>query len=147
MELVEVDRVDAKPAQARIAGTADVFGPPVVRARGRIGRPDDAELRREDDLVAVPGERFAEEQLVRADAVHVRGVEQGDAELERPVDRPHGLDLVGRTVELGHPHAAEPERRDGEAASSQLTLLHGESLPSDDRTGPEKPYACRLAVR
>ena len=76
-----------------------------------------AELGGEHDLVAAVGDRAADEPLVGERAVHVGGVEEGDAELERAVDRRDRLALVGRSVELRHPHAAESERRDFEVLS------------------------------
>ena len=62
--------------------------------------------------------------LVRARAVHVGRVEEVHAELERAVDRRDRLRLVGGAVELGHPHAAEAERRDLEPFVPQLPRLH-----------------------
>ena len=74
-----------------------------------------AELRREHDLVAAVGDRLADELLVRERAVHVGRVEEGDAELERAVDRRDRLASSAVAVELGHPHAAESERGDLES--------------------------------
>ena len=70
-----------------------------------------AELGGEDDLVAAAGDRPADQLLVGERAVHVGGVEEGDAELERAVDRRDRLGLVAGAVELRHAHAAEAERR------------------------------------
>ena len=113
MALVQVDHVDAEPLEARIARPADVVGAPVEGPYGRIVGPDDAELRRDDGLVAPARERPADELLVRPAPVHVGRVEQGHAELESAVNRPDRLGFVRTSVELGHPHAAEPDRRDG----------------------------------
>ena len=49
--LVEVDRLDAEPPQARLAGLADVLGA-AVEPGDPLAGTDDAELRREHDLVA-----------------------------------------------------------------------------------------------
>ena len=94
--------------QRAVAGLAHVLGPPVDGARGRVvGVAHDAELGGDDRLVAVPGQRLADEHLVGVRPVHVGGVEEGDPELERPVDGGDGLVVVARPVEVGHPHAAE----------------------------------------
>ena len=110
--VVEVDRVDAEALQRRLAGRADVLrlaadAEELARRSAHV-----PELRREHDLVAAAGDRLPDEPLVRAPAVHVGRVEEGDSELDRALDRRDRLTLVGGAVELGHPHAAEPERRD-----------------------------------
>ena len=76
---------------------------------------DVAELGGEHDLVAPAPDRLADELLVRERAVHVGGVEEVDAEVERAVDGRDGLGVVAAAVELGHAHAAEAEGGDGEA--------------------------------
>ena len=52
-------------------------------------------------------------------AVEVARVEQGDAGVERGVDGGDALDFVGRPVEVGHSHAAEANRRDGQTAAAK----------------------------
>ncbi len=90
-------------------------------AAGRVSTPfqdpsgpaQDAELHADHDLVAVPAaECFAQQQLVVPHAVEVAGVEEVQPGVERGVDRRDALGLVGRSVEVGHAHQAEPERRD-----------------------------------
>ena len=106
--VVEVDVVDAEPRQRAVAGLAHVLGPAVDGALGRVvGVAHDAELGGDDRLVAAPGQRLADEHLVGVRPVHVGGVEEGDPELEGPVDGGGRLGVVRRPVEVGHPHAAE----------------------------------------
>ncbi len=69
-------------------------------------------------------DRLADELLVRAAAVHVGRVEEVDAELEGAVDRRDRLALVGRPVELRHPHAAEAEGRDLELLRAKFASVH-----------------------
>ena len=107
--VVEVDVVDAEPLQRGVAGRADVVGGAVDADHGAVGEPLVAELGGELDLVAPAGDRLADELLVGEGAVHVGGVEEGHAEVERPVDGVGAALLVGRAVELRHPHAAEAE--------------------------------------
>ena len=104
---------------------------------GRLSTPSalpvvqvEAELRRDHDLVADGLERLADELLVRERPVHLRGVEEGDAAVDRGADqRDHLLPVGKRRVALAHPHAAEPDRRDLQAVSERA-LLHRLSLRS-----------------
>jgi len=115
VQLVEVDPVGPKPAQRRRDRAADERR---RAATAGIHRP--AELRREDDLVAPPLDRAADELLAPAVAVDVRGVEEGHALLERGVDhRARGV-LVDPTSEVV---ATEPDDRDLERADAPR--LHG----------------------
>src|SRR5262249_2339996 len=105
-------------------GVTDVRGAAVEAAHGGVrGGPDDAALRREDDLVASALEGTTEELLVGERAVHVRGVEQGHAELDGAVKGGDGLGLVARAVELAHAHAAEAEG--GDLEGTELARVHG----------------------
>src|SRR5262249_55244776 len=53
VQVVEIDRIDAEPLQASVAGLANALRAPVDLAFLRIARiAHDAELRREHDLVA-----------------------------------------------------------------------------------------------
>ena len=61
--------------------------PSMPRAGRVVGVADDAELGREEDLVAAAGDRPPDQLLVGVGAVHVGGVEERDAELEGAVDR------------------------------------------------------------
>ena len=83
----------------------------------------DAELGGEHDLVAAVGDGAADQLLVGAAAVHVGGVEKVDAELERAVDGGDRFRLAAAHVEVGHAHAAEPER--GDLQLAEVAVLHG----------------------
>src|SRR3712207_340559 len=52
---------------------------------------------------------LADQLLVVPAAVDVRGVQEGDPEVQRPVDRRDGLGAVGGAVHLAHAHAAQAE--------------------------------------
>ena len=123
--VVEVDVVGAQPLERALERLPDVLRRAVEAAPGgAVGLRLDAELGGDDDLVAAAGERAAEQLLVVVRAVQLGGVEEGDAELDRPVQRGDRLVGVGLAVEGGHAHAAEAEGGDGESAGSQLSLLH-----------------------
>src|SRR5205823_5609147 len=74
---------------------------------------------------APPANGPPDELLVGVRPVHVGGVEERDAEIERAVDRRNRLGLVGRAVELAHAHAAEPDRGDFEAGEASRVHGHG----------------------
>ena len=93
--VVEVDVVDAEPLQRGVAGGADVLRPAVDADPGAVGAALVAELGGQLDLVAAAGDRLADQLLVGERAVHVGGVEEGDAEVERAVDGRDALRLVG----------------------------------------------------
>ena len=112
--VVEVDVVDAEPLQRGVARGADVLRAAVDADPGAVGEPLVAELGGELDLVAAAGDRLADQLLVGERAVHVGGVEEGHAEVERAVDGGEAGRLVGAAVELRHAHAAEAERGDVE---------------------------------
>ena len=87
----------------------------------------------DDRAVALSLQRAAEQHLVRERAVDLGGVEEGHAELERPMDGGDGLAVVEAAVGLAHPHATEPERGDGETFGAQDACLHGRTIGAGDR--------------
>ena len=87
--VVEVDVVDAESRQRGVARGPDVLRPAVDADPGAVGQPLVAELGGELHLVAAVltgRDRAADQLLVGERAVHVGGVEEGDAEVERAVD-------------------------------------------------------------
>src|SRR5438270_62228 len=63
---------------------------------------DVAELRGEHDLVTTPLDGLTDEALVGERAVHVGRVEEGDAKVERAMDRGDRLGVVAPRIEVGH---------------------------------------------
>ncbi|MNE33755.1 hypothetical protein D3C80_1274420 [compost metagenome] len=129
MHVVEVDDIDPKPLQRAIHCGPDEFGTiveaPVV---GIFGRPRIAELGADDDLVTMSGEEGGEEFLVGADPIHVGGVEHGDTQFQRALQRCQGFGLVGLSIEFAHAHAAQSLGADHGAALSELQLRHGDDF-------------------
>src|SRR5262249_7580183 len=113
-----------EPAQRGLTGRADVLRAPAELPHVRIAAALDAELGREHDPVAPAAQEPADQLLVVAAAVHVRGVEEGHADLERRLDCRQRLGLVGLPVELRHAHAAEADRGDRRAVRAELARLH-----------------------
>ncbi len=111
--VVEVDALDSQPPERCLARLPHIRGAAVDRPPGRIaGFEPDAELGRQEHLLAAVGDRAADEFLVGVRPVHVGGVEEVAPEIERAVDRPQRLGLIGRAVERRHAHAAEADGGD-----------------------------------
>ena len=108
--------------------TCLILGPardPAARlALDRIDVP--AELGGDDDLVPEGGQCLADQFLVDVRAVHLGGVEEGDAAVHGGADqRDHLLPVGLLAVAAGHAHAAQPDRRDLRAAGAECALVHG----------------------
>ena len=89
------------------------------------------DLGRDHDLAAprVLEQRAADDLLARAGGIHVGGVEEVDAEVERLLQERPARRLaegpgVGAAVGLAVAHAAEAEARDVEAGAAELGVLH-----------------------
>jgi hypothetical protein len=78
----------------------------------------EAELRRDDDLVADRRQRLADYLLVLVRTVNLGRVEERDAVVDRlPQERHHGRSFGRRTEALADAHAAQADGRDGQAVS------------------------------
>jgi hypothetical protein len=121
VQLVQVDAVGAQPVQRRVDAGPDVLGRPVA-GHGAVAHHE-ADLGREEGLVAPTLERPADELLVGEGSVDVGGVDQRDTQIEGPPDHPHGLVVValGGAVGPGHAHAAQADRADFGAVQAQST--------------------------
>src|SRR5207249_8726437 len=109
-----------------------------AHAAGAVLADDVPELRREDHLVAAVGDRASDELFVLPElgAVDVRRIEEGEAQVERPVDRGDRLLVVDLAVPGRHPHAAEALFRDLESLSERAHV-HPSTVPAD---GPAAPH-------
>jgi hypothetical protein len=124
----QVDRVGAEALEQAVDARADRLGAAVEAVR-RAGRELPPELRRDHDLLADWLERFADEQFVRERPVHLRGIEERHAALDRVADQRDHLVAVGqRWVAAAHGHAAEPEGGDLQVALSEGAAQHRFSL-------------------
>ena len=109
--VVKIDGVNLQSLERGVARPSHVLRRSVDAVIRTILGPDVSELRRDDDGVAAAGDRTSNEPLVREGPVDVRGVEEIDPEIQRPMDRGDGFVLVTIGVEVGHPHAAKSEGR------------------------------------
>jgi hypothetical protein len=124
MLVVEINFIDAQPAQAGVATRADVFGPAVHAEKIAALVAHVAKFRGQDHLGAAVFDGAPDQPLVFAATVHVRRVEQGHPEIQRAVDGGDGFLVIARAVKFRHAHAPEPERRDGQSLFSKLSLFH-----------------------
>src|ERR1700674_3260813 len=131
MDLVEVDVVGAEAAQRAVDGVEDVFArqPAVIRTLAH--RKED--LGGDDHLVALGevAERPPQHLLAGAARVHVGGVEEVHAHLERPADerpallfRQHPVAPLAAAIA----HATEAETGDLESGTTQVDVVHGPSV-------------------
>jgi hypothetical protein len=83
------------------------------------GRVDLPELRGDDDLITNGSERVAHELLVRERAVDLHRVEERHPEVHGVPDQRNRLAPIqdGAAV-VAQAHAAEPDRRDSQAAAT-----------------------------
>src|SRR5882724_252077 len=103
MEEVAVEAVGAQAAEARLARARH------TRARGVLGQ----HLGDEEDLVAPPGDRLADQLLDAAGAVHLRRVDVRHAGVEPGAERrraPVALHVPRPLADDGHGDARLPER-------------------------------------
>ena len=80
--------------------------------------------------------------LVVAGAVHVGGVEEGDAEFDRAFERRSDSASSRRAIEVRHAHAAEADSGDFQAAVSDKLLFH--DAFSSIRSGFAFPLAVQV---
>lgn len=122
VQVVEVDHVDAEPAQAAVAGGSHGGGvgvhAPVVEPAGTT--PPHPELRAEQHLVAASADRPTDLLLV---AVHLGGVEQGDAGVDGGVHKSYWIAVgVCRGSGIG---LRDGTHRSAKHRSARLTVIRG----------------------
>src|ERR671910_705928 len=153
VDLVEVDPVGVEPAQRVLDRAHDpaagVAAPVGILAHGVV------ELRGEDYVVApAAGERLADDLLGLARPVDVGGVDEVDARVERTVDDPDGLVVVGVAPGAEH-HRAEAELADRNTGTSEWSKFHkstsqlpggGADLPDRVRRASTSGWLCRDAL-
>ena len=120
MLIEQVDVVEAEARQRRVDDLADVLGA-AIDAFKLAGPADaEAELGRHHDPIASPLQGLPKQPLVGEGAVDFGGIEIGDTEVERAVDRPDRLGIIRRPVGLAHAHAAEADGRHLQALSAEF---------------------------
>ncbi len=122
--VVEIDVFHAQTLERRIARLAHVLWPPVDPHPGPVRAAHVAELRGEHDAIALPLDGAPHQLLVGVGTVDVRGIEEGDAQLQGAVDGGDRFGVVAPRIEVGHPHAAEADAGDDETLSTEVALFH-----------------------
>ena len=127
VDLVQVDVVDAEPAQAVVAGGHD----PAARVslRVRVLTHLAVHLRGEHHLVPLRlCQRLADDLLGLTEGVHVGGVDEVDAGIDGGMDDADGV-VVVRVAEGSEHHRPEAEGADLEAGPSEGAVFHSANLP------------------
>jgi hypothetical protein len=123
--VIKVDRLDAEALQARIAAGLHVFGFATDAAQTWIRFiAQDSKFRREENLIALPSNRFADQDLVVAIAIGVGRVEKIYSQLDGTVNCCDRFFVVARAVKFRHAHAAQSQFGDQRAVLSQFSPLH-----------------------
>ena len=102
----EVDVVDPEPRQRAVTRFAHMLRPAVGALDPPLRVDGEAELGGEDDIVAASLDGAPDQPFVLERPVDLGRVEEGDAELDRPVDGCDRLRLIGDAVGPAHTHAA-----------------------------------------
>ncbi len=121
--VVQVDRLLAQPLEARLASLRHVFGAAIDGILPALDT-DLSELGHQHHAIAAALDRAADQFLVMAPAVHVRGVEMVHAHVDRAADQILRRPVIGIAIDAGERHAAEPDRGDREPAATERTMLH-----------------------
>lgn len=128
----DVDVIHAEVVQAVVGDLADGVGPAVEGAADLLGRHGhvDTELGGQDHVVAEVPDRLADQDLVGsgAPAVHLGGVEEGDAQGVGAAEGGDAGRLAGGSVGHRQAHRAVADRRDLKALPSERPVLHGALL-------------------
>src|SRR6202034_1034401 len=124
MLVIEVDRLDSEPLEARVARLAHVSGVAPDRKESALRTADGAEFRGQYDLVAAAPDCPPDQLFVASDPVHVGRIEKRKAALDRAMDGGDRLVVVATGVEFRHPHASQTEGRNREAGTSEFALFH-----------------------
>ena len=126
VQLVEVDALDTKAAEARLARRPEILGPSVGAELPRAFA-DRAALRRDHDVGRVRVQRLGDQLLAHVGAVRVGGVEELDPEVDRMAEQAaRRFRVVGRpeASEAGERHPPVAETPNGEIAADREELTH-----------------------
>jgi hypothetical protein len=126
MNLVEVDPIGLQPTQA-VIDRLDEPAPRVATAVGSLAHLE-VPLRRQHDVVSPRSQRLADDRLGLAVGVHVRGVDEVDAGVERGVDNARAVVVIAVADEAEH-HRSEALRADLDARSAEAAVAHRQCPP------------------
>ena len=125
MLVIKIDCLHPESPQAALAGPAHVIRFAIHSApSGVIGIADDTILRSDNNLLTASTNSFADQLFVSKWSVHIGGVEEVNAKLQRTMNRGQRLIVITSAVEFRHPHAAQAHGGNREPAASQFASLH-----------------------
>ena len=134
MQLIEVDGLDPQTPQAVLESSGNVVRVEVPRPLGEEEMV--AALCCQDHLAASALQYSGEELLAVPPAVSVGGVDEVDAEVYGPMQRPQRLLVIRRAKDLpADGHGAESHFGHSHARSPQRSILHGSLSPRLRRCG------------
>ncbi len=124
VQLVQVDDVRLEATQGGVAGTFHVPGAAV--GHDVLVADQQPDLGRHEGVRPPLLQHPSQQQLVGERAVHVRRVQQGDAQVQGPVHRPHRLlaPLPGGAVRPVHRHAPQSDGPHRECRRADRPALH-----------------------
>jgi hypothetical protein len=118
--IVQVDMIDTEPLQTGIASRVHILRCSVDSKQRAIGSAHVAKLGGEHNFLAARFQDFGQQAFVGADAITIGRIEEIDADIERGIEHAQIRGFIGRSVVLGHTHAAEANGRDFEAVGPQF---------------------------
>ena len=119
----QVDVIGPESLERSLDRSADVGRGAVEDTDAAAGVGDDTELRGKDHLVPPVGQRPTDELLVRVGPVHLGGIDEGDTDVDRAVQRTDRLAFIGVRpgVQERHRHGAESDPGDLERAEPRVS--------------------------
>ena len=138
VHLVQVDPIGAEPAQAVVDRPHDPAAGVAAPVRVVVVADRIVELGAQHDVVATAGDRLADDLLVLAVGVHVGGVDQVDAGVERSVDDPTARGAIGVAPRAEH-HRAQPEPTHVDPGAAERSRFDRSPFSTSD----ERSRQCR----
>src|SRR6266550_3300449 len=126
MLIIEIDAINAEPAQARFACLLHVLRFAVDAAKPRrIRVAQDSELCRDDNAMAFAANTASEQLLIRVRTINVGGIEESNPKVDCAIDGGKRFRIVVMAIKFRHAHTAESDRGNNRSAASKFSLFHG----------------------
>ena len=128
MHAVEIDGIHTQPLERLVARQHDVvrMSSAETGRRGNARQRKIAELRADQEFVALALDRPRDQFFVAAVAIGIGGHQQIDAEFECAMNRRDRFSVVGLAVGNRHAHATKAEGGNRGAVTAEFALLHVE---------------------
>src|SRR6266567_4618453 len=126
MLIIEIDAINAEPAQARFAGLLHILRFPVNPAKTwRIRVAQDSELCRDNNAMAFAANSASEKLLIRVRTINVGGIEESNPKVDCAIDGGERFRIVVMAIKFRHAHTAESDRGNNRSTASKFSLFHG----------------------